>query len=342
MPIPFSILDLAPVGEGQTVADAINNSKALAQVAEAQGYQRVWLAEHHGMRGIASAATAVMLAAVGAATKNIRIGSGGVMLPNHAPLVIAEQFGTLAEMFPGRVDLGLGRAPGTDMATARALRRNLGGPVDSYPEDVEELQGYFADENKIKPIIAMPGQGTNVPLWLLGSSLYSAQLAAHMGLPFSFASHFAPEMLFEAIQIYRSNFRPSKQLDKPYVSAGVMASVADTQEEAEFHFTSAQIKFSHLRRNANLPFPKPVRELSKAIAAAEMPMINQTLRYAMVGSPETVAAKLANFIEQTGVDEMIFSFPIHDQAARLQAVELTAQLSLLQKPLMQKQEWARG
>ncbi|WP_417553061.1 LLM class flavin-dependent oxidoreductase [Marinomonas fungiae] len=334
MSIPFSILDLAPIGDGQTVADAITNSKALAQSAEANGYQRIWLAEHHGMRGIASAATAVMLAAIGGATHKIRIGSGGVMLPNHAPLVIAEQFGTLAEMFPGRVDLGLGRAPGTDMATARALRRNLGGPVDSYPEDVEELQGYLADENKIKPIIAMPGQGTKVPIWLLGSSLYSAQLAAHMGLPFSFASHFAPEMLLEALNIYRDNFRPSEQLDKPYVSAGVMASVAETDEVAKYHFTSAQIKFAHLRRNANRPFPAPVKDLQSAVAAAEMPMINQALRYAMVGAPDTVAKRLEQFIELTGVDEVIFSFPLHDPKARLKAVELTAGIDL-----MLKQSW---
>lgn len=331
MSIPFSILDLAPVGEGQTVAQAIQNSKELAKSADTLGYQRIWLAEHHGMRGVASAATAVLLAAIGEATTRIRIGSGGVMLPNHAPLVIAEQFGTLAEMFPGRVDLGLGRAPGTDMATARALRRNLGGPVDTYPDDVEELQGYFADENKVKPIIAIPGQGTNVPIWLLGSSLYSAQLAAHMGLPFSFASHFAPELLLEALNIYRANFRPSEQLDKPYVSAGVMASVAETDKEAKYHFTSAQIKFAHLRRNANRPFPKPVEDLQSAVLATEMPMINQTLRYAMVGAPNTVEQKLNQFLKLTGVDEMIFSFPLHDQTARLKAVELTAGLPLMAK-----------
>ncbi|MBM6552078.1 LLM class flavin-dependent oxidoreductase [Marinomonas ostreistagni] len=334
MSIPFSILDLAPVGEGYSVAQAIQHSQALAQCAEQHGYQRIWLAEHHGMRGVSSAATAVMLAGIGNATHKIRIGSGGVMLPNHAPLVIAEQFGTLAEMFPGRVDLGLGRAPGTDMATARALRRNMGGQVDTYPEDVEELQGYLASENKVKPILAVPGQGTQIPLWLLGSSLYSAQLAAHMGLPFSFASHFAPDMLLEAINIYRANFRPSEQLDKPYVSAGVMASVAESQAEAEYRFTSAQRQFANLRRNANRPFPEPVEDLSSAIAPAEMPMINQTLRYAMVGTPERVEQKLQQFVEQTGVDEMIFSFPIHDPQARLKAVELTASLDL-----MQAQDW---
>ncbi len=332
MSIPFSILDLAPVGEGQTISDAIENSKAVAQAAEQNGYQRVWLAEHHGMRGVASAATAVLLAAIGQATSKIRIGSGGIMLPNHAPLVIAEQFGTLAAMFPDRIDLGLGRAPGTDMATARALRRTLSGHVDTYPDDVEELQAYLADKNTVNPLISVPGQGTNVPIWLLGSSLYSAQLAAHMGLPFSFASHFAPDMLLEAISVYRANFRPSAQLDKPYVSAGVMASVAEDQREAEYLFTSAQIKFSHLRRNANLPFAKPVEDLQSAVAAAEMPMINQTLRYAMVGSPETVETKLQQFIEQTGVDEMIFSFPIHDPVARVKAIELTAGIdSIMQK-----------
>lgn len=335
MSIPFSILDLAPIGDGQTVSDAIENSKAVAQSAERHGYQRVWLAEHHGMRGVASAATAVLLAAIGQATTKIRIGSGGVMLPNHAPLVIAEQFGTLAAMFPGRVELGLGRAPGTDMATARALRRTLSGHVDTYPDDVQELQGYFSDANKAEPVIAIPGQGTNVPLWLLGSSLYSAQLAAHMGLPFSFASHFAPDMLLDAINIYRSNFRPSKQLDKPYVSAGVMASVAEDQQTAEYHFTSAQIKFSHLRHNANVPFPKPVDDLQSVVPASDMPMINQTLRYAMVGTPENVEQRLQQFIELTGVDEMIFSFPIHDQAARIKAIELTAGI----ESIMQKQTY---
>ena len=334
MSIPFSILDLAPVGEGHTVGDAIRHSKTLAQCAEANGYQRIWLAEHHGMRGVSSAATAVMLAGIGEATNSIRIGSGGVMLPNHSPLVIAEQFGTLAEMFPGRVDLGLGRAPGTDMATARALRRNMGGHADTYPDDVAELQGYLADENKMKPILAIPGQGTNVPLWLLGSSLYSAQLAAHMGLPFSFASHFAPDMLLEAISLYRANFRPSEQLSKPYVSAGVMASVAETEAEATFHFTSAQRQFANLRRNANRPFPAPTEDLPSVISASEMPMIQQTLRYAMVGTPDQVADKLTQFVEQTGVDEMIFSFPIHDSVARLKAVELTAGLDL-----MQRQPW---
>lgn len=329
--VPFSILDLAPVGDGQSVTEAIENSKMVAQCADKNGYQRIWLAEHHGTRGVASSATSVMLAAIGAVTHRIRIGAGGIMLPNHSPLVIAEQFGTLAAMYPNRVDLGLGRAPGTDMMTARALRRNLTGDVDQYPEDVAELQGYFNDDQLTKRVIAIPGEGTYVPIWLLGSSLYSAQLAAYMGLPFSFASHFAPDMLNEAINIYRSSFQPSAQLDKPFVSAGVMASVADTQADAEFHFTSAQIKFAHLRRGTNKPFPTPVHDLAGSVSPSEMDMINSTLRYSMVGDKETVSHKLTQFIDVTKIDEIIFSFPIHNIGARLKAIELTSQLDQMKK-----------
>ncbi len=329
--VPFSILDLAPVGEGQSVMQAIENSKAVAQCADNNGFQRIWLAEHHGTRGVASSATAVMLAAIGAATKRIRIGAGGIMLPNHAPLTIAEQFGTLAAMFPDRVDLGLGRAPGTDMMTARALRRNLSGDVDQYPNDVEELQRYFQDDHQTKQVIAIPGEGSHVPLWLLGSSLYSAQLAAYMGLPFSFASHFAPDMLLEAINVYRTNFRPSKQLDKPFISAGVMSSVADTQAEAEFLFTSAQLKFAHLHRGTNFPFPKPVADLSATVSSSELSMINHTLKYAMVGDPETVNEKMQQFIELTQVNEVILSFPIHNIEARLKAIELTSKLTHMRR-----------
>ena len=331
MPIPFSILDLAPVGDDQSISEAIENSKKVAKCGEDNGYQRFWLAEHHGSRGVASSATSVMLAAIGAATHRIRIGAGGIMLPNHSPLVIAEQFGTLASMYPNRVDLGLGRAPGTDMMTARALRRNITSDVDSYPEDVAELQGYLSADKLTKQIIAVPGEGTYVPLWLLGSSLYSAQLAAYMGLPFSFASHFAPEMLLDAINIYRSNFRPSEQLDKPFVSAGVMASVADVQADAEFHFTSAKIKFAHLRRGTNQPFPSPVYTLSETLSSSEIDIINSTLRYSMVGDKKTVSRKLMDFIKATQIDEIIFSFPIHNIDARLRAIELTAQLSQMQK-----------
>ncbi|MCZ2721893.1 LLM class flavin-dependent oxidoreductase [Marinomonas sp. 15G1-11] len=329
--VPFSILDLAPIGDGQSVADAIENSKSVAACADDYGYQRIWLAEHHGTRGVASSATAVMLAAIGAVTKRIRIGAGGVMLPNHSPLVIAEQFGTLAAMYPDRVDLGLGRAPGTDMMTARALRRNLTGEVDQYPDDVAELQGYFSDDALTKHVIAIPGEGSHVPLWLLGSSLYSAQLAAYMGLPFSFASHFAPDMLLDAITVYRANFRPSKQLQKPFVSAGVMASVADSQADAEFHFTSAKMKFAHLRRGTNVAFPKPVDDMTSVVSASELGMINSTLRYAMVGTQATVSEKLAKFIEATQIDEVIFSFPIHDVTTRLHAIKLTSELDFMKR-----------
>jgi luciferase family oxidoreductase group 1 len=234
MTLPFSLLDLAPIAEGASLAEALENSRQLAVQAEQSGYHRIWLAEHHAMQGVASSATAVVLGHIAAATKSIRIGSGGVMLPNHSPLVIAEQFGTLATLFPGRVDLGLGRAPGTDMATAQALRRNLNSDVDNYPEDIRELQHYLAAPQNGQRIVAVPGANTHIPIWLLGSSLYSARLAAKFGLPYSFASHFAPDQLFDAINIYRSTFQASTQCDKPYVMAGVMVVVADTDEEAMY------------------------------------------------------------------------------------------------------------
>jgi luciferase family oxidoreductase group 1 len=282
--LPFSILDLAPIAEGSSIGDALDNSKSMAIQAEQSGYQRVWLAEHHGMLGVASSATAVVLGHIAAATSKIRVGAGGIMLPNHSPLVIAEQFGTLASLFPDRVDLGLGRAPGTDMATARALRRHQSSDVDNYPEDIRELQHYLGETQPGQNIIAVPGANTHVPLWLLGSSLYSAQLAAKVGLPYSFASHFAPEQLFDAIGLYRAGFKASKQSQMPYVMAGVMAVVADTDEEAEYLFTSVQQQFISLRTGANRPFARPVDDLSQVCSAAEKTMLAHILRYAMVGS----------------------------------------------------------
>jgi luciferase family oxidoreductase group 1 len=324
--IPFSILDLSQIGEGGTVSEALANSAKLAQAAEAQGYTRYWLAEHHGMPGIASAATAVVIAHVGHATNTIRIGSGGVMLPNHAPLMVAEQFGTLEALFPGRVDLGLGRAPGTDMATARALRRNMEKGVDSFPQDVMELQAYLGAPEDGQRLLAVPGANSHVPLWILGSSTYGAQLAAHLGLPYAFASHFAPDMLFEALSVYRSNFRPSAQLSKPYAMVGIMGVAADTDAEAERLFTSMQQSFANLRRNVRAPFPKPSYDAVAELTADERVMIDHMLRYALVGSPNTIQPRLQSFLDQTQADELIISMPIHDIDARVRSLELFASL----------------
>jgi luciferase family oxidoreductase group 1 len=324
--IPFSILDLSPVPEGTTVSQSLAGSARMAQKAEEYGYKRFWLAEHHGMPGIASAATAVVIGHVGAATKTIRIGSGGIMLPNHSPLVIAEQFGTLAALFPGRVDLGLGRAPGTDMRTAQALRRNLDAGAQSFPHDVVELQQLLGEPVENQAILAVPGNRTHVPIWLLGSSLYSAQLAAMLGLPYAFASHFAPDSLLDAIDIYRSKFQPSAVLDQPYVIAGVMGSVAATDEEAEYHFTSAQQQFVNLRRNVRGQFPKPVTDMESFWSPMEKLTVEHTLRYAVVGSQRTAEAKLSDFLRETQADEVIISMPIHDIEARLTSVELFAGL----------------
>ncbi|MFT2096902.1 LLM class flavin-dependent oxidoreductase [Marinomonas sp. 2405UD66-6] len=322
--VPFSILDLAPVAEGCSVADSLAMSRKMAIAAEENNYLRFWLAEHHGMAGVASSATSVVLSHLGSATNTIRLGSGGVMLPNHSPLVIAEQFGTLAELYPNRIDLGLGRAPGTDMQTARALRRNMDAAVDSYPEDVLELQRLLGNESQ--GIKAVPGFGTNVPLWMLGSSLYSAQVAAEFGLPYSFASHFAPDQLIQALTLYRRHFKPSEQLTKPHTMAGVMAVVADTDEEARFLFTSAQQQFVNLRRNGNKPFPRPVDSMDTMWSSSEKYMVEHMLQYAVVGSKASVAFQLSSFLDTTQVDELIVSMPIHDSEARLKSLKLMAEV----------------
>ncbi|WP_454851401.1 LLM class flavin-dependent oxidoreductase [Rhizobium binxianense] len=324
--VPFSILDLSPVAEGTTVHESFEASKRMAQKAEECGYTRFWMAEHHGMPGVASAATAVILGQVGAVTKHIRIGSGGVMLPNHSPLVVAEQFGTLEALFPGRVDLGLGRAPGTDMRTAQALRRNLEAGAHSFPNDVVELQQLLDTPVENQAILAVPGNDSHIPIWLLGSSLYSAQLAAMLGLPYAFASHFAPDMLLDAVAIYRDRFKPSASLDKPYVMVGVMGAVAETDGEAQYHFTSAQQQFVNLRRNVRGPFPKPVKDMESFWTPMEKLNVEHTLRYAVVGSPKTAEAKLDDFLKETEADEVIISMPIHDIEARLKSVELFAGL----------------
>ncbi len=329
--IPFSILDLSPVPEGTTVSEALLHSSRLAQKAEEAGYNRIWLAEHHGMPGIASAATAVVIGHVGAATKRIRIGSGAVMLPNHSPLVIAEQFGTLEALFPGRVDLGLGRAPGTDMATARALRRNMEAGAENFPNDIVELQRLLAPARDDQRLLAVPGMDSNVPLWLLGSSLYSAHLAAALGLPYAFASHFAPDMLFDALSIYRERFQPSDTLDRPYVMVGVMGVGASTDEEAAYHFTSAQQQFINLRRNIRTRFPRPVASMDGLWSEMERINVEHTLRYAVVGSPETLMARLEPFLAETDADELIISMPVHDIDARLRSVEIFSELPLMKK-----------
>lgn len=326
--VPFSILDLAPITEGSNVKTALENSRKLAIQAEEANYHRVWLAEHHGMRGVASSATAIVLGHIGAATKNIRIGSGGIMLPNHSPLVVAEQFGTLASLFPGRIDLGLGRAPGTDMATAHALRRNTASKLDTYEDDILELQGYLSSPRPEQSIIAIPGESTHVPLWILGSSLYSAKLAAKLGLPYSFASHFAPEQLFDALSFYRAGFKSSTKCEKPYVMAGVMAVVADTDEEANYLFTSVQQQFINLHKGINKPFSKPTDDLLNYCSASEKAMLSHILRYALVGSKQRVIDKLEKFIEATKIDELIISTPIHDIQARLKSVALLADTGL--------------
>ncbi|WP_126876196.1 LLM class flavin-dependent oxidoreductase [Paraburkholderia kururiensis] len=322
--IPFSVLDLAPIATGSTATDALRNTLDLAQHAERWGYRRYWLAEHHNMPGIASAATSVVIGHVAGGTRTIRVGSGGVMLPNHAPLVIAEQFGTLAALYPGRIDLGLGRAPGTDQTTARALRRDLQASADSFPDDVVELQRYFAEPVPGQRIRAVPGAGQDVPLWLLGSSLYSAQLAAALGLPFAFASHFAPDYLLNALRLYRAQFRPSAQLAKPYAMVGVNVFAAETADEARRLFTSLQQQFLNLRRGTPGLLPPPVDTLEAT--ELEFAGVAHSLSYSVVGEREDVRAGLASIIEETRADELILTAQIFDHTARLRSFEIAAQV----------------
>ncbi|MBA3041474.1 MAG: LLM class flavin-dependent oxidoreductase [Alphaproteobacteria bacterium] len=324
--IPFSILDLSPIAEGHSISEALDASRQMAVKAEDCGYNRFWLAEHHGMPGIASAATSLVIGHVGAATKRIRIGSGGIMLPNHAPLVIAEQFGTLEALFPGRVDLGLGRAPGTDMRTARALRRNMEAGTESFPHDIIELRRLLGEPTEDQAVLAVPGMRSHVPLWLLGSSLYSAHLAAALGLPYAFASHFAPDQLMEAISIYRDRFQPSDELDKPYVMVGIMGVAAETDAEAEHLFTSSQQQFVNLRRNVRKAFPRPIETMEGYWTEVERYGVEHTLRYAVVGAAATARAKLAEFLKMTSADELIVSMPIHSVEQRLRSVEIFADL----------------
>ncbi len=324
--IPFSILDLCPIPKGASATQALQNTLGLAQRAEALGFMRYWLAEHHNMPGIASAATAVVIAHVAGGTKTIRVGSGGVMLPNHSPLVVAEQFGTLASLFPGRIDLGLGRAPGTDMLTARALRRDMQDSAEQFPQDVQELQHYFMQAQAGQQIRAIPGTGLEVPIWLLGSSTYSAQLAAMLGLPFAFASHFAPDLMRQALDIYRSQFAPSRQLDRPYAMLGANVLVADTDAQARYHFTSQQQSFINLRRGSPGQVPPPIDDIDAYWSPAEKAMVARSLAVSFVGSPESVTDGLASFLNDLKPDELMVTAHIYDQAARLRSVELIAQV----------------
>ena len=322
--IPLSVLDLSPVTEGSDVSQSLRNTLDLARHAERLGYKRYWLAEHHNMPGIASAATSVVIAHVAGGTSTIRVGAGGIMLPNHAPLVIAEQFGTLAALHPGRIDLGLGRAPGTDMGTARALRRNMDAGVDSFPQDVVELINYFGAAEPGQRLRAVPGEGQDVPVWILGSSTYGAQLAAMLGLPYAFASHFAPAELEHAIDIYRSRFQPSEQLDKPYVMLGLNVFAAETDTEAKLLFTSLQQAFVNLRTGRPGKLPLPVENYDQQIDTSAKVMLEHALSCAVVGSPETVRRGLDAFIRHTGADELMITAQIHDHAARLRSFEILA------------------
>ena len=324
MPL-LSILDLAFVPEGGTPADALRNTRDLAQHAEKWRYRRFWLAEHHNIVGIASAATAVVIGYVAANTRTIRVGAGGIMLPNHSPLVIAEQFGTLETLYPGRIDLGLGRAPGTDQRTLLALRRTPDS-AESFPDDVLELQQFFEPAKQGQPVQAVPGAGLGVPLWILGSSLFGAQLAAILGLPYAFASHFAPAALMPALQEYRSRFKPSKQLGQSYAAAGVNVFAAETDAEARQLFTSAQQQFTRMVRGTRGKLPPPIDDIETYWTPAEKEQASAMLKYSFVGSLDTVRSGLQQFVDETGVEELIVASAIYDHPARLRSYEILAQL----------------
>jgi luciferase family oxidoreductase group 1 len=324
---PFSVLDLSPIIQGGTASLALANTLDLAQHVERWGYRRFWLAEHHNMPGIASAATSVVIGHVAAGTTTLRVGAGGVMLPNHAPLVIAEQFGTLEALFPGRIDLGLGRAPGTDMLTSHALRRNLGGSVDDFPDDVVEVLSYFQDPEPGQRVRAYPGAGLHVPLWILGSSLYGAQLAAQLGLPFAFAAHFAPTHLDEALQIYRRTFRRSPWLEAPHAMVCIQVIAAESDREARRLLTSLQQGFLALRRGTPGPLPPPVDDMQGLWTDFERAPLDQMLECAAIGAPETVRRALAAVQDRTQADELMVATQVFDHAARLRSFELVADIA---------------
>ncbi|MEW9699451.1 LLM class flavin-dependent oxidoreductase [Paenibacillus sp. SI8] len=324
--VPISILDLAPVIEGGTPKDSFHRSLDLAQHAEKWGYHRYWLAEHHNMPGIASSATSLVIGYVAGGTTKIRVGSGGIMLPNHAPLVIAEQFGTLASMYPGRIDLGLGRAPGSDQPAARALRRGLGSDGSDFPEQLSELRGYFnpAMSTGVPNVRAVPGEGLDIPIWLLGSSGFSAQLAGQLGLPFAFASHFAPDYLLPALELYRSNFRPSEALAKPHAMVGVNIIAADTDEEAKRLATSQQQQFLNIVRGRPGLLKPPVDNMDALWSEQEKAFVHKSLSFSIAGSKETIREKLRSLQQLTAADEWIIAGQIYDHAARLRSYEIVA------------------
>ena len=324
----FSILDLVPVREHQSIGFALQHALQLAQHAEQLGFERLWLAEHHNMEGIASSATSVLLGYLLANTQKIKVGSGGIMLPNHAPLVIAEQFGTLATLYPGRIELGLGRAPGTDPLTMRALRRGQQETEDQFPRDVAEILQYFKAPQPHQRIVATPGQDTHVPVWLLGSSLFSAQLAAQMGLPYSFASHFAPRYLAQAIALYRDNFQPSEYLDRPYVSIGVPTVIAETDEEAQFLATSPYQRILNMFRGQRGKLRPPVEHMDQMWSAMEKASVESFYALAQIGSPQTVKTGLEQLLEKYAVDEFIFTCDIYDTQKRLENFSHLMQLKL--------------
>ncbi len=322
--IPYSLLDLAPVPEGHTPADALANTRDLAQYAETLGYTRYWLAEHHNMTGIASAATAVLIGHVAGATRTIRVGAGGIMLPNHAPLMVAEEFGTLATLYPDRIDLGLGRAPGTDGATAQALRRGM-RPEDSFPQDVQELIAYLGAPDPVARVRAVPGAGTHVPVWILGSSLYGAQLAAALGLPYAFASHFAPAALEQALDVYRRSFRPSEHLDQPHAMMAINVFAAATDAEGARLQTSMMQAFANLRQGRPGPLPRPVDDIAAELSPPVLASVRQALACSAVGSPDSVRRQLAELIAAFRPDEVMLSAQIHDHAARRNAFRIAAE-----------------
>jgi len=324
---PLSVLDLAPIVEGSDIAQALKNTLDLAQHADRWGYRRYWLAEHHNMTGLACSATVVLIGHVAGGTQRIRVGSGGIMLPNHAPLVVAEQFGTLATLYPDRIDLGLGRAPGTDQPTMRALRRTLSSAgEDSFPQDVLELQTYLGPARANATVQALPGSGTEVPIWLLGSSLYSAQLAAYLGLPFAFASHFAPDYLDQALEIYRQTYRPSARWPQPHAMVAVNVIAAATDTEAQVLFTSLQQRFLGMRKGQRGPLPRPLASMDGLWSEAEAQGVAQMLAMSVVGSAAAVAAGLAQVMARTAADELIVATAIHDHSARLRSYEILAGL----------------
>ncbi|MHC0052289.1 LLM class flavin-dependent oxidoreductase [Actibacterium sp. D379-3] len=320
---PYSLLDLAPVPDGHSTADALTNTRDLARHAEDWGFHRYWLAEHHNMTGIASAATAVLIGHVAGATTRIRVGAGGIMLPNHAPLMVAEQFGTLATLYPDRIDLGLGRAPGTDGATAHALRRGM-RPGDTFPDDVQELIAYLGDPAPDARVRAVPGMGTHVPVWILGSSLYGAQLAAFLGLPYAFASHFAPAALEQAFDVYRRSFRPSAQLARPYAMMAINVFAADTDAEGAFLKTSMQQAFANLRTSKPGLLPRPVEDVAAVIAPHIRAAVDNALALSATGAPDTLHRQIAALIDRHKPDEVILNAQIHDHTARLHSVRIAA------------------